>query len=273
MHRQLARLTEEGLSVTWVSGHPREGLADRMLAAIDDRTTVVAMSAVMFEDAAVAPGLDRVMARAVDVGAIPLVDAYHAFNAVPMAWGSAQDSLFVTAGGYKYAGFGNGLCWLRIPEDCELRPVYTGWFSDFANLDKPRSNRISYGPGAARFAGATFDASALYRADAVLDHWDRLGLDVPALRAISLRQTGRILTRLSEVAADLPIVSPQSEALRGAFVTVRHAQAGELVKRLRERNVWVDSRGELLRLGPAPYLTDEEIDRGVDILGETLTTV
>lgn len=273
LYRQLTRLSEDGLRVTWVDGHPRGDLAERVIAAIDESTTLVAVSAVLFEDAFVVPELSRIVRRALAVGAIPLIDAYHAFNALPLHWGDEAEGLYITAGGYKYAGFGNGLCWLRIPRDCALRPAYTGWFADFDSLAEPRGQRIAYGPGGMRFAGATFDASALYRADAVLTHFDELGLDVPALRAISTGQTRRILERLDRALPEIEIVSPRPDGERGGFVTVRHPRAGELVEAIRNQNVLVDARGDLLRIGPAPYLLDEEIDRGVDIIAESISTL
>ncbi|MEZ4440344.1 MAG: hypothetical protein R3B72_14700 [Polyangiaceae bacterium] len=261
LYRQLRRLEEEGVEVTYVPGWPREGLAERVLEAIVPGVQLVAVSAVFFEDAYVLDSLPAILARAREVGAIPLVDAYHGFNAVPLAWGEARDTAFVTAGGYKYAGFGDGLCWLRIPRDCDLRPVFTGWFADFAGLAEPRDGRpVRYGEGAARFAGATFDASALYRARAVLDHWDRFGLDVPALRASYLAQTERLLAGVSEAAVE--VVTPREPARRGSFVALRHPQAKALSQRLHDEGVWTDSRGDLLRLGPAPYLSDDELDRG-----------
>ena len=262
LHRQLARLAEEGAEVVWVPAEPREGLADRLLQAITPGTAMVAFSAVLFEDAHVVPRLGEIAARAVEVGAVPLVDAYHAFNAVPIAWGPAKDQLFVTAGGYKYAEFGDGICWLRIPRDTALRPVDTGWFADFAALGAPRSYSVAYGPGGARFSGATFDASPIYRADAVLAHWDRFGLGVPLLRAISLRQTRRILALLDAHGRGADVVSSRDDERRGGFVAVRHPGAGAVVQRLRGRGVFTDARRDLLRLGPAPYLTDAEIDRG-----------
>lgn len=262
LHRQLARLAEEGAEVIWVPAEPRGGLADRLLAAITPGTALVAFSAVLFEDAHILPRLGEIAAHAVAVGAVPLVDAYHAFNAVPIAWGPAKDQLFVTAGGYKYAEFGEGLCWLRFPRDTTLRPVDTGWFADFAALSAERSYEVAYGPGGARFTGATFDASAIYRADAVLAHWERFGLTVARLRAISLRQTRRILALLDAHGLADAVVSARDDERRGGFVTVRHADAGAVVARLRERSVFTDARRALLRLGPAPYLTDAEIDRG-----------
>ena len=267
LRRQLSRLAEEGVEVVWVDAQPREALPDRLLAAITPGTSVVALSSVFFEDAYIVPRLDEILARAAAVGAIPLVDAYHSFNVVPIAWGGARDSLYVTAGSYKYAGFGEGLCWLRFPRDCALRPVDTGWFADFSALGAaPGAGPVTYGSGGARFAGATFDASPIYRAEAALAHWDRFGLTVPRLRAISLHQTRRILDRIDARGLAATLVSSRDDDRRGGFVTLRVARATEAVAALRARGVFVDSRQDLLRIGPAPYVTDDEIDRGTDLI-------
>lgn len=277
LDRQLRRLAEEGTFVEWIEAKDRERLADRLLAALTDGTTMLALSAVLFEDAYVVPRLPEILARAAEVGAIPLVDAYHAFNVVPIAWGPARDSLFVTAGSYKYAGFGEGLCWLRIPPNCTLRPVDTGWFADFASLAGPRkppgNELVSYGAGGARFTGASFDGSAFYRAEAGFAHWDRLGLSVDHLRAISTKQTRRIISVFEASGEVHRIASSTDDARRGGFVAVRARHPSEVVQRLSKRGVWVDARGDVVRLGPAPYLTDDEIDRGsqlvVDVIRET----
>ena len=276
MRRQLSRLAEEGVCVDWVASQPREALADRVLEALVPGTAMLAMSAVLFDDGFVVPRLGEIAARAAEIGAIVLIDAYHAFNVVPLAWGPAKEQIFATAGGYKYAAFGEGLCWMRIPRDCALRPVYTGWFADFGGLSRPRSSgsarEVVYGPGGDRFAGATFDPSSVYRAHAVLAHWDRFGLTPERLRAISLRQTRRILARIDARGCGGAVVSPRAGEQRGGFVAVRTAGAESMVKRLRERGVLVDARSQTLRLGPAPFLTDEEIDRGTDAVIDELST-
>jgi selenocysteine lyase/cysteine desulfurase len=264
LHRQLRRLAEEGMDVVWVPAEPREGIAERILEALVPGTAMLALSAVLFEDAYIVPRLGEILERAVAIGAVPLVDAYHAFNVVPVAWGPAKDRIFVTAGGYKYAAFGEGICWLRVPPGCELRPVYTGWFADFGGLSGERGGEVTYGPGGDRFAGATFDPTAFYRAEAALEHWDRFGLTPDRLRAISLRQTERIVQRFDAAGLGDRVVSSRDSARRGGFVAVHAENAASLVGRLRERGVLVDSRRALLRLGPAPYLTDAEIDRGAE---------
>ncbi|MFO0586351.1 MAG: aminotransferase class V-fold PLP-dependent enzyme [Polyangiaceae bacterium] len=272
MYRQASRLAEEGVRVTWVPGFPREGLVDRMLEALQPGVTMVAISAVMFEDSYVVPRVGEILARAKAIGAVALVDAYHAFNVAPLDLGPAdvRDTAFVTAGGYKYAAFGEGVCWLRVPRDTALRPVDTGWFADFEALEGPRSHRVGYGPGGLRFTGATFDPSSFYRAAASLDHWERFGLGVAELRAISVRQTTRVIDRLEARGRGDRIVTSRDPARRGGFVAVRTPHADEVVRSLRQQNVWVDARGDLLRIGPAPYLTDEELDRGVDVVAGVL---
>jgi selenocysteine lyase/cysteine desulfurase len=267
LDRQLRRLAEEGVQVDMVDARDRASLPERLLLAITPGTSLVAVSAVLFEDAYVLPHLADIAARARDAGAALLVDAYHAFNVVPLPLADLPGEVYVTAGGYKYAQFGDGCCFLRLPPGCERRPLYTGWFADFEHLGEPRGEGprpVRYGRGAARFAGATFDASALYRAAAVLDHFERFGLGVAELRAISVRQTARILSAIAE--AGLPELVPltaRDAERRGGFVASRCPFAAELVGELRREGVYADSRGTILRLGPAPYLLDEEIDEGV----------
>jgi kynureninase len=254
----------------WVDAKERHTLADRLLEAIVPGVSMVAFSAVLFEDAYVLPRLGEIAQRAISVGAHPLVDAYHAFNVVPLDWGAAKDKLFVTAGGYKYAEFGEGICFLRAPSDSALRPLDTGWFADFSALEGERTGRIEYGPKGDRFSGATFDPTPFYRADAVLRHWDQFGLTPQRLRTISLAQTRRIIAALDEAGLGKDIVTARDDDRRGGFIAVRSPHASSVATRLRARGVFVDSRRDLVRIGPAPYLYDDEIDRGVAAVAEEI---
>ena len=122
---------------------------------------------------------------------------------------------------------------------------------------------ISWGDsGAEQFAGSTYDPTSHYRARAVIRFFVQQGLSLQKLRELSVRQTSRLIDALD----GLDVVTPKEPAARGGFVAVRLPNAHAVVERLREQNVWCDSRGELLRLGPAPYLLDEELDRGVALL-------
>jgi kynureninase len=260
IHRQLRRLAEEGVAVTFVPPAPAGTLAERLLAATRDDTAAVLASAVLFETSERVAGLGELAAGARARGAEVLLDAYHAFNVAPFDAGDAPGA-FVVGGGYKYAQWGEGACFMVVPEGCALRPVYTGWFADFAHLADRRTDApVTYGDRLAdRFAGSTYDPVSHYRARAVARFFDDQGLDVPTLRATSLRQTGRVLAALG----DHDVATPRAPDARAGFVAVRVADAPAVVAALRAEGVFVDARGDLVRLGPAPYLTDDELDRGV----------
>jgi selenocysteine lyase/cysteine desulfurase len=266
--RQLRRLAEEGLEVVFVPAEPVATLAERLAAEVDDRTSAVIVSTVLFGTASVVPGLPALVATARARGAEVMLDAYHGFDAMPV---SVPEGAFLVAGGYKYAQWGEGVCFLRVPAGCTLRPIYTGWFAGFAHLaDRRTEGPVGYEvDGATRFAGSTFDPASTFRARAVARFFDAQGMTPERLRATSLRQTARILA----AAAALPgveVATPREDAARGGFVSLRTPRAGALVAELRARGVFTDARGDLLRLGPAPYVLDEEIDAAMDILGSLL---
>lgn len=262
MSRQLRRLAEEGLEVVAVPRDPVGSLAERLAEALDERTAALMCSTVLFETASIVPGLREAARRARRLGAEVLLDAYHHYNVVPLDLRRFGD-VFATSGGYKYAQWGEGACFLRVPPGCALRPVYTGWFADFASLADARDGApIGYGKRPAdRFAGSTYDPTSHYRAVAVARFFEAQGLDVARLRALSLRQTGRVIAGLD----GYELVTPREDEARGGFVSVRVAEAGRVVGALRERGVYVDARADLLRFGPAPYVTDDEIDRALAI--------
>ncbi len=257
MARQLDRLAEAGVEVTRVAVDPLDTLADRLAAAVRDDTAALLASTVLFRTSAVVPGLEMTVRTARAAGAEVLLDAYHAFNVLPFRIEDFGADVFVTAGGYKYAQWGEGNCWLHVPAGCALRPVYTGWFADYAALGARREGAVGYGPsGAERFAGSTYDPTSHYRARAVIRFFDAQDLTVERLRAISLRQTARLRSSL----AHLDFATPDGDAGRGGFLAIRLPDAAGAVARLRARGVFTDARDGLLRLGPAPYLDDDDLD-------------
>lgn len=267
LHRQLSRLAETGVEITFVDALPVATLAERVARAVRETTAAVLVSTVLFETSSIVPGLREITRAAQRVGAEVLFDAYHAFGVVPFAVSElGPDPVWVTAGGYKYAQWGEGCCFLRVPPGTPLRPVYTGWFADFEHLADPRDGRpVGYGArGADRFAGSTYDPTSHYRASAVIAFFEREQLTVPRLRELSLHQTERLLTALDA----FDVLTPRAPTERGGFVALRLPNAGNVVRELRARGIWTDARGDILRLGPAPYLTDPDLDQALATLHE-----
>jgi kynureninase len=275
IRRQLDRLEEEGLAVVRVAEAPLESLAERLGRVVDDRSGLVLVSAVFFDTGRIARGLAGVAESCRLHGARLLVDAYHALNVVPVSLADeGLDDAFVVGGGYKYCQLGEGNCFLRIPRDNDLRPVVTGWFSEFTALGEgQRRGRVAYGAGGDRFAGATYDPTSHYRAAAVFDFFREQGLTPALLREVSQHQIGLLASAFDALDLDPAVVSrdrgaPLSEV--AGFLALRSPVATSLARQLRRRGVWTDARGEVLRLGPAPYLCDRQLQDAIALLGEVV---
>ena len=280
VRRQLARLEEEGLEVVRVGATGSgaiapDAIAEAVVDAVDDRTAAVLISSVLFRNGLIVDGLGEVAAVCGRVGASLLVDAYHSINVVPfsvtdMGLGQA----FVVGGGYKYCQFGEGVCFLRIPADCSMRPVLTGWFSEFGGLaEEPDTGRVAYGEGPLRFAGSTYDPVSHYRARAVLRFFRSEGLETPLLRAVNQAQLARLVNGIEALEIDPAILTWNRELpleRRGGFLALDVPNAGEVAAGLRGRGVFTDHRGSVLRLGPAPYVTGTQLDDAVGLLGEVI---
>jgi len=275
IRRQLDRLEEEGLTIVRVPEAPLESLATRLSRAVDDRTALVLVSAVFFDTGRIARGLADVAASCRRHGSRLLVDVYHALNVLPVSISDeGLGDAFVVGGGYKYCQLGEGNCFLRIPPDIELRPVVTGWFSEFTVLaDRQRADRVAYGQGGDRFAGATYDPTSHYRAVAVFDFFRERGVTPALLREVSQHQIGLLAATFDALDLDPAVLNrdrgcPLAEV--GGFLALRSPVAASLARSLHARGVWTDARGEVLRLGPAPYLSDRQLRDAIGLLGEVV---
>ena len=276
IRRQLDRLDEERLlSIVRIRARPVESLAERLAAATDDATAAVLVSSVLFDTAEIVTDLKLVAERCAHVGAELLVDAYHHLNVVPLNLSDVGlQHAFVTGGGYKYCQLGEGNAFLRVPPGRRMRPLLTGWFAEFSALEERATGKVRYRDGAAAFAGATYDPTSHYRAAAVFQFHIAQGLTPEHLRGISRRQVGCLKRAVEQLDVDrrLLCVEPMPDDRRGGFLALRSPNAAALVRALRERGVMADARGDILRLGPAPYLDDGQLEQGATVLGDVVKT-
>jgi kynureninase len=256
MRRLMARLAEEELlDVVVVDARPADTLAERLAAETDERTAAVLVSAVLFEDSRTVPRLNELAGACETGGAELLVDVYHALGVMSFPL-DGLGSAWVVGGGYKYLQLGEGNCFLRVPpHGDELRPRFTGWYAEFAELAAEKTpGAVEYPRGGMRFAGATYDPTSHYRAARVFDFFREHGLTPEALRENYLRQTTLLAHALG--------VEGRREDY-GGFVAIEVPDAEAVSRRLAAEGVLTDSRGRRLRLGPAPYLNDDQLERAV----------
>lgn len=276
IRRQTDRLAEETwVEIVKVSASPPSGIAERLIAAADTRTAAVMVSSILYKNAHVVPDLAAVAEHCRKVGAELLVDVYHQLNVRPCSL--ERDGLgdaFVTGGGYKYCQLGEGNAYLRVPPAREaMRPIVTGWFSEFARLSKQVKPGVSYGERGATWASATYDPTSHYRAARVFDFFEEQGLAPELLRESYAHQVALLAERFDALDLDPALITrdrsvPLSEV--GGFLALESPRSEELKAELRKRSVWIDIRGTTMRLGPAPYLSDAQLIAAMGALGESV---
>jgi len=275
IRRTVDRLEEEGIEIVRVAASPVATLAERVAKEVDGRTSAALVSSVLFRSAHIVPNLRAVADACARHGAELLIDAYHHMNVVPFSIRDlGLERAYVTGGGYKYCQLGDGNAFLRFSADCKLRPVATGWFSEFALKEKKPERPVVYGEGPARFAGATYDPTSQYRAASVFEFFEKHELTPSLLREVSQHQVGLLIERFDALDLDPKVIArDRSVSLDGiaGFLVLRSPRAGDLCKKLHSLGVFTDYRADVLRFGPAPYLSDGQIEQAVQGLRNVIT--
>lgn len=251
--RQAARWVEAGEIMLETA--PAAELAAR--AASGDFDLIFA-SQVLFNSGTVTPDLAALSLLASPDGPWVVIDGYHGFMAVPTDLSGIAGWVFYLAGGYKYAMSGEGICFLHAPPGFGPRPTVTGWYAEFEDLAAPPGS-VTYAPDARRFLGSTFDASGLYRFNAVQRMLAAYGLSTRAVceHVTALQQ--RFLT-----ARPLPamtLINPLGDGPHARFLAFKGSDASRIHDALAARNVMTDVRGDVLRIGFAAYHDAEDVDR------------
>lgn len=238
---------------------------ERLMAAIDERTRLVAISHVLFRSAYVMD-VGRIAAHAHAMGALVSLDAYHSVGVLPVdAYALGAD--FLTGGVLKWLCGGPGGCflWARPEVSAAVAPALTGWQAHrhpFAFEPE-----MDYADGAWRWLGGTPVIPALFAATAGPQLLREAGMD--AVRAKSLRQTSRLIA-LAE-ARGFALTVAREPHRRGGTVAFDVPHAREVAQALLARDVLVDYRpGAGIRVAPHFYTSDDEIEGAVLAIDEIL---
>ena len=277
LSRQLARLAETGLDVVKIPVGISDDFVENIRNNLDDKTSAVMISRVYFQSSLINPHLTEIAEICRKHGVPLVIDDYHGTNVVPL---SIQDEgledAFVLIGGYKYLQWGEANCFLRFPRDCSLRPVITGWFASFGSLQKKQdfSKPVEFDPGDQRFASGTYDPSSQFRAAKVVEFFKKHSLSSKVLRAGYQEQIGLLKNLFLEQDIDpaiLRLTHNEDLSMNGGFLSLHSTHAVAIRKRLLEKDVFTDARDTILRLGPAPYTTSQQIYDVIGLLSETVT--
>jgi len=240
---------------------------ERLLAAIDERTRLVAISHVLFRSAYVMD-VAAVCRRAREVGALVSLDAYHSVGVVPVDV-KATGVDFLAGGVLKWLCGGPGGCFLYAnPETTSaLAPALTGWQAHEHPFEF--ADEMSYAAGAWRWLGGTPVVPALHANVAGPRIVREAGMD--AIRAKSLRQTQRLIDLAD--ARGWTVNAPRDAARRGGTVAIDVPNAYAVSQALLARDIVIDYRpGAGIRIAPHFYTTDAELETAVGAMDEILSS-
>jgi kynureninase len=240
---------------------------ERLLAAIDERTRLVAVSHVLFKSAFIMDAA-AICRRAKEVGALVSLDGFHAVGVMPVDVKSLGVD-FYAGGVLKWLCGGPGGCFLYVSPEISTRvePAFTGWQaheSPFA-FETP----MSYAGGGWRWLNGTPSIPSLFAAAEGPRIIKRAGIG--RIREKSIRQTERLIALAD--ARGYQVTAPRNTAERGGTVAFDVPHAYELAQLLLAKGVVVDYRpGAGIRIAPHFYTADSELDHAVSLIDEGLTT-
>jgi len=238
---------------------------EKLLAAIDERTRLVAVSHVLFRSAYLMDA-NAICKRAHEVGALVSLDSFHAVGIVPVDVKRSKVD-FLTGGVLKWLCGGPGACFLYISTAVRdrLKPALTGWQAHarpFAFEDT-----MEFTSGAFRWLNGTPVIPALYAAAEGPKILRRAG--VPAIREKSIRLTSRLIELADQ--RGFQVNAPRDPAQRGGTVAVDVPHGYEVTQHLLSRNILVDYRvGAGIRIAPHFFTKEDELEEAIHEIDQAI---
>ncbi|HEX2680738.1 MAG TPA: aminotransferase class V-fold PLP-dependent enzyme [Candidatus Dormibacteraeota bacterium] len=258
-HQWLSRPQFEVVFVPSADGMtiPPEAFAER----IDSRTALVATTH-LFYTTGYLQDVRAIADAAHAAGALCLIDGYQTCGCVPIDVEAMDCDAFV-GGCLKWLSGGPGNAFLYVRPDLipRVRPQGTGWFATRDPFSFTLQELV-FADDARRLETGTWAMASHYAGLAGLELILEVGVDNIQERLRDL--TGRILERCDQ--AGVKTFTPREREKRCGIVTLECDQPEGVEARLHAAGVIVDSRPGRIRLSPHWCVTEEELERGMDLV-------
>jgi selenocysteine lyase/cysteine desulfurase len=202
-------------------------------------------------------------------GSYLFVDAYQSAGSVAIdVKDSDVDAL--AAGSQKFLLGIPGIAFMYVKKELanQLEPLTTGWFSrksPFAFTNQV----LDYADGTRRFDTGTPPMINAYAARAGLSMLNQLGVE----------RIESYLDQLSSICIEtaqkhqLDIASPLNIDQKGSNTAIRVKNATYLEGHLKSQGIIVSARGDVLRVAPHFYNTEEDVIKAVEAIAHALITL
>jgi selenocysteine lyase/cysteine desulfurase len=236
---------------------PPEAFAER----IDQQTALVATTHLFYTTGYLQDV--RLIADAAHAsGALCLIDGYQTCGCVPLDVKAMDCDAFV-GGCLKWlsGGPGNAFLYVRPELISQVRPQGTGWFATRDPFSFTLQELV-FADDARRLETGTWAVACNYAGLAGLELILEVGVANIQERLRDL--TERILQRCDE--AGVRTFTPRERTRRCGIVTLECEHPEEVEAALHRDGVIVDSRPGRVRLSPHWCVTEEELERGMDLV-------
>jgi len=254
---------DRGIGLKFVE--EREGRIDPddIIASIDSRTRVVALSWVQFasgfrSDLAYIGGSCR------ERGVIFAVDVIQGLGGLKLDVERDHVDAF-SADAHKYLIGPEGVALLYISDRIidQIKPTVVGWTS-VKNYERHLDYNLDYRKGAGRFECGTLNTAGVYGIKAAIDLLNEIGPET----------IERYLLELSDYLSErlkmkgYTVISSRRAGEKSAIVTCVHGRhtPRDLYHLLASKKIMTAHRANRLRISPHFYNTPEEVDRLIDEL-------
>jgi selenocysteine lyase/cysteine desulfurase len=257
-------LRRRGVEVRFVPARDNRIVVDDVAARIDRRTRLLAISFVEF-GTGYRNDLDALATLCHERGALLCVDGIQGLGALALDVSRTPvDFLATQAAKWLLGPIGAGFLYVRRGLLTRLDPVMSGWRSvvdpdDYYRYDSPLCDT------GARFEPGSPNAVGLLGLEAALELLLAVGLDRIEARILAL--TDHLIAGLQ--ARGCQITTPiDHRRERSGIVCFRQAanSPAALAERLCAAGVIISLRGDVIRISPHFYNTEEEVERLLEAL-------
>jgi cysteine desulfurase/selenocysteine lyase len=237
----------------------RDGRIDpeELLATIDDRTRVVALSWVQYASG-FRSDLARLGTACRERGILFVVDVIQALGALPIdVERDCVDVAVASAHKWLLGPEGIGLLYVSDRVLDKVRPARSGWRS-VRNALGWTDFDLTYAEGAKRFESGTLNCYGITVLGGSLEMFLEIGATDLENRVLGLADRAAV----GLAGLGFQVISSRRPGETSGIVTATHPRhtADDLVKQLAERNVTVATRAGRFRVAPHFYNTEEDVD-------------
>ena len=259
----LRRAGRCGCRVRFVDDRPTEDLTDALIDALDEQTSVLAVSHVQYATGS-AVNIPRLRQATSEVGAHLIVDVSQSAGAMTVD-ATAWDADLVVSSGYKWLGAHGGVALAAVSERLlHDAPPLPGWMGAADPFDFD-ARSLSVAADASRFTQSTMSYVSLVGLTAALDQL--LSLGAARIEAHSGELASLLVDALA-ASGWRPFRPPADASASTHILSIGHRTRSDeaYAELLRAQSIICGVRGGRIRVSLAPYNDESDVRALIEAL-------